>query len=133
MVLHCHVSVVIIRLSLSSPPPTVPPYILTLFDIYSTTRSLVVLEVLLSGAMLSEIILRWIAMKNAFFSSKGNLFDLVMAVLVAGLTVLMVVGWQRESKVMAEAEALVVIGRNAVQAIRLWRLVDRYHNTLSHL
>lgn len=77
--------------------------------------------------MLAEICTRWIAMKDAFFNSKGNLFDLVMAVLVGVLTVLMVVGWQKESKMMAEAEALVVIARNAIQAIRLWRLVDRYH------
>lgn len=77
--------------------------------------------------MLAEIGVRMTAMQSAFFRSTGNLFDFAMAVVVGGLAVAMVVAeFGGVGEALVEVEAAVVVGRNAVQAVRLWRLVDRY-------
>lgn len=108
-----------ILLSFNRYPPFVPhPFI-------CRAIILVTVELVLSVMMMAEIMIRMLAMQSAFFKSPGNWFDLLMASLVAVMT-LVEVAFRVGSGVWWEAEAAVLlVVRNAVQAVRVWRLVDR--------
>jgi hypothetical protein len=84
-----------------------------------------VLEISINALTIAEIGVRIAAMQGAFFSSTSNLIDTIVALLC--LLALTQVGNKctRTGYFELSMDALVLIGRNVVQGVRIWRIVDR--------
>jgi hypothetical protein len=92
----------------------------------STTPLLNALEIALNGAIIVEIAVRMCALQSHFLDSWGNLLDLCTVMLCA-LT-LLIVNDRCTGALDLELslDALVLVFRNVLQAIRLWRVINRY-------
>lgn len=94
-------------------------------NVCSTTPALIVLEVLLNVTMIVEIGVRAAALRSRFLDSWGNVAD-VLVVMLCLLTLLIVRDRCTGAlDVELGLDALVLAGRNALQAIRLWTIVNR--------